>query len=67
MSELVREALRRYELGTVSAERERSALGLALEALRKEARRQGTDRLTDRQVQAEVTGARRRRRAAGTR
>jgi len=58
MSELVREALRRYQ-EQKSGEDVGNTLLAALRALQQDARSKGTSRLTRRQVTAEIRSARR--------
>ena len=58
MSELVREALRRYQEQQIR-EDAGNALLAALRALQQNARRKGTSKLTRRQIRAEITSARR--------
>jgi hypothetical protein len=60
MSELVGEALRRYEEGTLLAAP--STLAEAVRLLREDARAKGTDKLTMREIDAEVAAVRRGRR-----
>ena len=59
MSELVREALRRYEQMPAPAP---ASLADAVRLLREDARRKGADRLTAREIDAEIAAARRARR-----
>jgi metal-responsive CopG/Arc/MetJ family transcriptional regulator len=58
MSELVREALRRYE-DQQRLERVNDALLAALRAVQEDARRSGASRLSRRQVAAEISAVRR--------
>jgi len=60
MSELFREALRRYQEQR-SREDTGKALLAALGALQRDARRKGTSGLTPRQIRAEIASARRNR------
>ncbi|MGH9480658.1 MAG: ribbon-helix-helix protein, CopG family [Terriglobales bacterium] len=61
MSELIREALRRYEDNAVSAAAARAAFSLALKAVREDAERKGVNRLSLREINAEVAAVRRAR------
>ena len=62
MSELVREALRRYEESSASAGAARAAFSLALKAVQEEAARNGANRLSLREINAEIAAVRRERR-----
>jgi hypothetical protein len=59
MSELVREALRRYEVNAPSPP---TTLAEALRLLREDAHEKGTDKLTMREINREIEAARRERR-----
>lgn len=61
MSELVREALRRYEEEVVSTGAARAAFAMALEAVQKDAARKGVQGLSLRQINAEVAALRKAR------
>ena len=62
MSELVREALRRYDKSSASAGAARAAFSLALNAVQEEAARNGANRLSLREINAEIAAVRRERR-----
>lgn len=66
MSELVREALRRYEEDSASAGAARAALAIALEAVQKDASRKGRNRLSKREIATEIVAARKSRKAPAT-
>ncbi len=61
MSELVREALRRYEEHTASSQAAREALAFALQAAQRDAARKGTDRLPPSRINAEIAAVRKAR------
>lgn len=61
MSELVREALRRYEESSAAAGAARAALGLALQAVQEDAARKGADRLGRREIHGEIAAVRKAR------
>lgn len=62
MSELVREALRRYDLTGTSAGVNTGLLN-ALRAVQEDARRAGLDKMTIREIDGEIAAARRERNA----
>ncbi|HVA62582.1 MAG TPA: ribbon-helix-helix protein, CopG family [Terriglobales bacterium] len=61
MSELVREALRRYEESAASAGADRAAFALALKAVQQDAARKGVNRLSLREINAEIAAVRKER------
>lgn len=61
MSELVREALRRYEEAASSTFAARTALAIALEAVQKDAAHQGSDRFGMRTINTEIAAERKER------
>src|SRR5947207_8721643 len=61
MSELMREAFRRY-VEQNTRQQQLQKLGLAVEALRQEARETGASKLTMREIDAEIASGRKQRR-----
>jgi Arc/MetJ-type ribon-helix-helix transcriptional regulator len=58
MSELVREALRRYEANAPAPTSGNTELLAALKAIQEDARRAGLDRMTMREINAEIAASR---------
>ncbi len=61
MSELVREALRRYEETSAASGAARTAFSLALKAIQEDATKKGLNRLSLREINAEIAAVRKAR------